>query len=279
MVPPCMSEAGNDTAGTAFTVLTYNVHSCIGMDRRLDVRRIADVIAESRADIVLLQELDVGRARTGGTDQAAEIAAHLSMDPHFHPALHLDEEKYGDAILTALPSRHIRSAALPSIGEPRGAIWVEVTVGERTVQVVNTHLGLRRRERMTQTLELLGENWLAHPAHVAVPKIFGGDLNALPSSAVFAAFRERFPVPSTGAHARPTFPARFPFLRLDHLFCSVGVELVEMKVLATPLARIASDHLPLLGRFRLAAAEPLEGTFHRHRDFRAAEPSTSAGRP
>ena len=55
-------------------ILTYNVHRCVGTDRRLDVGRVAEVIAAQAPDIVALQELDVGRARTGGVDQAHEIA-------------------------------------------------------------------------------------------------------------------------------------------------------------------------------------------------------------
>lgn len=250
-----MSEYGPESPNPAiFTLLTYNVHSCVGVDRRLDSQRIADVIAESGADIVLLQELDVGRARTKGVDQAGEIAALLRMDPHFHPALHVEEEKYGDAILTALPSRHIRSAALPSIGEPRGALWVEVTVGGRPLHIFNTHLGLRRGERMLQAIELLGENWLGHPDYVRAPKIFGGDLNAVPSSAVFQLFRSELGTEVRKGRLRPTFPSRFPVLRLDHLFFTPGLELMEMRVLATPLARVASDHLPLLAQFRWTEA-------------------------
>lgn len=244
-----MSQPANSPEQT-FTVLTYNVRSCIGTDRRLDVKRVADVIAESAADIVLLQELDVGRKRTGGVDQAGEIAAFLEMDPHFHPALHLEEEKYGDAILTRLPSRHIRSAGLPSLGEPRGAIWVEVTVSGRPVNIVNTHLGLRRRERMAQTLELLGEGWLGHPEYATVPAIFGGDLNAVPSSSVFRLLRSRLGIEACKGRLQPTFPSRFPLLRLDHFFANAHVEIMDIAVLSTPLAREASDHLPLLGTFR-----------------------------
>ena len=84
-------------------LLTYNVHRCVGVDRQLDVARIAGVIADLEPDIVCLQELDVGRARTGGVDQAHAIAERLDMSFHFHPAMRVEEELYGDAILTRLP--------------------------------------------------------------------------------------------------------------------------------------------------------------------------------
>ena len=137
-------------------VLTYNVHSCVGTDRKLDPARIADVIASCEPDIVGLQELDVGRQRTGAVDQADTIASFLKMKALFHPAVHKAEEKYGDAILTALPMRTCKTGGLPSIGEPRGAAWTEILVDGTPIHVFNTHLGLRRRERMAQVAALLG---------------------------------------------------------------------------------------------------------------------------
>ena len=86
-------------------VMTYNVHRCVGVDKRLDLERVAEVIAAARPDVVALQELDVGRRRTKGVDQAHGLAELLGMRSHFNAALHVEEERYGDAILTALPER------------------------------------------------------------------------------------------------------------------------------------------------------------------------------
>ena len=128
-------------------ILTYNVHRCLGTDRRLDVGRIADVIAARQPDIVALQEVDVGRARSGGVDQAHAIAERLGMAFRFHAALTVEEERYGSAILTALPERLIKAGPLPGYPrlpglEPRGALWVAVDVDGVELQVINTHLGL-----------------------------------------------------------------------------------------------------------------------------------------
>src|SRR5689334_7943311 len=107
-------------------IMTYNVHRCVGVDRRLDLDRIVGLIAEFEPDVVCLQELDVGRARTHGMDQAHEIAERLQMKFHFNAALRVEEELYGDAILTAHPERLVHVGALPTLGgvpglEPRGA--------------------------------------------------------------------------------------------------------------------------------------------------------------
>src|SRR5690606_37572659 len=145
------------------------------------------VIASCQADIVALQELDVGRLRTGGVDQAQAIAAHLSLTSHFHPALHLTEEKYGDAILTALPSRLVRAGPLPSAGEPRGALWVAVDVGGVELNVFNTHFGLRRGERALQAATLLGPDWMGSAECRDAPCVLLGDFNAMPSSPTYRA--------------------------------------------------------------------------------------------
>lgn len=228
-------------------LMTYNVHSCRGTDFRCDPARIAEVIARHEPDIVALQELDVGRRRTGGADQAQAIAMHLRMKSHFHPALNVAEELYGDAVLTPLPSRLVKAGPLPSIGEPRGALWVSVDVGGLWLDVFNTHLGLRRRERIKQARTLLGPSWLGHPSLAGKPAILMGDFNAGPRSAPFRLFTKSLVEVQdlSPARPRPTFPSLIPMLRIDHIFLR-GLDASDPEVIDHRLARRASDHLPLM---------------------------------
>lgn len=246
---PC-DQPSRDEATAEIRILTYNVHGCIGTDRRLDPRRIADVIAACDPDIVALQELDVGRRRSGWTDQAVIIAGYLAMDSHFHAALHLEEEEYGDAILSRFPSRLLKAAALPSIGEPRGALAVSITVQGVQIVVVNTHLGLRRRERVRQVEELLGPAWLGHPQIKHRPAILMGDFNAVPNSIAYRRLAQHLVEVQAGSSHRDkvTFPSRLPFLRLDHIFLHNGLAVLGAEVVRKGLARQASDHLPVLAR-------------------------------
>ncbi|QFY63440.1 EEP domain-containing protein (plasmid) [Rhizobium grahamii] len=229
-------------------VLTYNVHSCVGTDRRLDLSRIAEVIANTGAHIVALQELDVGRLRTGGVDQARQIASELRMDAHFHPALTVAEERYGDAILSALPMRLLKAGPLPSVGETRGALLVEIEVSGQKMIVLNTHLGLRAGERVTQVATLLGDDWLGNTDLAESPVIVCGDFNAVPSSTAYKMLARRFidarSVP--GTRQRATYPSRMPFLRIDHVFVSEGIKVRTVNVANGARERRASDHLPLL---------------------------------
>lgn len=245
---PSPSTARLTPARHRLKILSYNVHSCIGTDRRLDPARVAEVIAALEPDIIGLQELDVGRSRTGSIDQAHTIASLLQMEFHFHAALNVAEERYGDAILTALPARMIKGAGLPSHGEQRGAVWVEIDVGEHRLQVFNTHLGLLGGDRMRQIGEILGASWMGAPECQDKPKILIGDLNAIPVTKTYKAVAGQMadaPLLS-GTKPRATFPSRFPLLRIDHVFVSSEITPVATQVVSTPLSRQASDHLPLL---------------------------------
>jgi len=243
-----MTTTSPDTAFRRLRILTYNIHSCRGTDGRSDPARIAETIARCEPDIIALQEVDVGRKRTGGVDQAQMVAAHLKLASYFHPALHLETEQYGDAILTGLPTKVIHAAPLPSIGEPRGAIWVAVDLGGATLNVFNTHLGLRRRERIRQVTSLVGPEWLGNAGCRDAPTILLGDFNAVPSSMPYKmlARHGQDALAHAGVRVRPTFPSRLPLLRLDHIFVSGGVKAVHAEVVADRKTRTASDHLPLL---------------------------------
>lgn len=235
-----------------FRLLTYNVHRCLGMDRRHSPARIAAVIASCKPDIVALQELDVGRVRSGGVDQARIIATELGMALHFHPALKLADELYGDAILAAAPMRLVRTGALPGPNrrreaEPRGALWAQIEIDGRRIDVINTHLGLNARERVLQMQELLGKDWLG--AAGGGPLILTGDFNAVPRSRPYRLAAGHLGDAQRLAGSRrpaPTFPSRLPVLPLDHIFVSAGVNVVRTEALRTPETRLASDHLPLM---------------------------------
>src|SRR5687767_11053687 len=80
-------------------IMTSNVHRCLGADGAISPARIAEVIVRYQPDVVALQELDVGRARTGHADQPEMIARAVQMRHEFFPAIEAAHERYGDAIL------------------------------------------------------------------------------------------------------------------------------------------------------------------------------------
>ena len=269
-----MQALGRDTDGRSpelqttssrvesIRLMTYNVHSCLGLDRRLAARRRARVIMQSRPDIVALQELDVGRSRTGDVDQVQQIAQALEMEFHFHPALKVEKEQYGNAILSRFPMSRVCTDVLPggpgkSEREPRGAIQVAVDVDGLELQVINTHLGLSRQERLEQIRALLGPEWLANE-DCTDPAILCGDFNAGPTSAVYRQIVQQMnDVQRMNSEDRPrnTWSSTWPVRRIDHVFSRGNVSVDAVEVPRNGLARVASDHLPLLVELRVTSDE------------------------
>lgn len=242
-------------AESRLRVATYNVHGCVGIDGRRSEERIAEAIAALDVDIIGLQELDLNRRRSAGTDQAGLIADRLGWSRFFHPAMRREEEQYGDAILSRHPMRLRRAEILPCPApfycrETRAALWVDVSAPGGPVHVFNTHFGLGRRERRLQAQLLAGEAWLGRvPADEAV--ILVGDFNGPPGSPphrlLAAALRD------ARNFVRPppllrSYPSAFPVVGLDHIFVNR-----RFRVEAVETARFAwrySDHLPVVATLR-----------------------------
>lgn len=238
--------------GLQLRVITYNVRRCQGRDGRISCDRIADVLAELDPDIVALQELDVGRPRSGAEDQPRRIAERLGMEHVFHASMQIDGGYYGNATLSRFPLEMRSAMALPKLspggaGEIRSALWVSLEVCGQQVQVVNTHLGLRRRERALQISRLLGPEWLGSPECTGAV-IFCGDLNSLPGSRVYRQILQVLDdacLQVPGSRPARTFTSRFPLFRIDHVFVAPACRVLACHVPRAGLAALASDHLPL----------------------------------
>src|SRR5262245_54213787 len=105
--------------------MTYNIHRGRGVDWKVDLGRIAEVIASYGPDVVALQEVDIGRKGSYRKDQADELAKRLGMEMVFAPNMEWsDSERYGLATLTKLPLRQARQIKLPLRydSEPRSSL-------------------------------------------------------------------------------------------------------------------------------------------------------------
>jgi endonuclease/exonuclease/phosphatase family metal-dependent hydrolase len=245
-------------------ILTYNVHRWLGTDRKTDPGRTAAVIAACEADVVALQEVRLGTRRWGEPDQAEAVARVLGMDMHFQPTVRIMGEQFGLAILTGLSAKRVKGGPLPmltrkAVPEVRSALWVSVEAGGEKLQVVNTHLSLLSdRERLAQADALIGEDWLG-AAEGRGPAVLVGDLNAGPRSKAYKHLASRMrdvqlcaPVPCN----LNTFHTRLPIRRIDHVFVSEGIRVANVEAIRTPLARVASDHVPLVADLRLGVPAP-----------------------
>jgi len=227
-------------------IATWNIHGGIGTDGRYAPKRIVDVLAEIDADIVALQEV-------ASTQAHENFLRDLERATQCHLAAGLLRQRRGDDFGNAVLSRHrlqsIKHLDL-TVGdyEPRGALDVCIDVNLRTpLRVIGTHLGLRPGERREQVRRIIAAVERDSPH----PTLLMGDLNewflwGRSLRWLHAHFRETPPAPAT-------FPARRPLFALDRIWVSPTGSVKRLARHATRLARVASDHLPLIAEVTLSS--------------------------
>jgi endonuclease/exonuclease/phosphatase family metal-dependent hydrolase len=220
-----------------FTVASYNIHKAEGLDGRVDLGRIARVLREVDADVVGIQEVY--------GPQAEVLAGDLGMGLAMGPTRLRGGVAYGNAVLSRLIIRraHVFDLTRPA-REPRGGLRVDMTVAGRTVHLFNVHFGLTLRERAEQVTLLLRE----HAARgLEGPRVVIGDLNEwFPGSVGRALGRELH-----GPRIRRTHPAPIPLFPLDRIYWDRELHADGFHVHRSRLARVASDHLPVVARLRV----------------------------
>ncbi|QHQ35542.1 endonuclease/exonuclease/phosphatase family protein [Algicella marina] len=206
---------------------SYNIRKAVGLDWKRDPERIADVLAELDADVVVLQEADrrIG-ARAGvlplpRLDAMGYVIADISVRP-------LSHGWHGNVILirTPMSADQPRRVELPAV-EPRGAVAAKIApVG---ITVIGVHLGLTPGMRRQQLAHLV--------ASAEGPTVIAGDFNERKADL-------QLPL---GEVVTPglTFHSSWPRAALDR-FILFGVTASSARVHVSALARKASDHLPVV---------------------------------
>jgi endonuclease/exonuclease/phosphatase family metal-dependent hydrolase len=238
------AAAGDQPAKRTLRVLTYNIHHGEGTDGKLDLPRIAKVIADAKPDLVAVQEVDVRTKRTGGVDQAAELAKLTGLHGRFGKAIDFQGGEYGQVVLSKFPIREFKVHELP--GEPnretRVAVAAEVRVGDAgpTLLFVSTHLDHQkddlRRKQAARLDELFGTE--------KRPVVLAGDLNATPDSKPLELLAKNWKSAEAGKPLL-TIPVEKPARQIDFVLHRPAdkFRVVEARVLDEA---VASDHRPLL---------------------------------
>jgi endonuclease/exonuclease/phosphatase family metal-dependent hydrolase len=229
------------------TIASYNIHRCIGTDAIYRPGRIVDVIREMDADIVALQEVDAHLMHKEGhqLDYIAQATGYHSV---IGGTMLSEGAEYGNAILSRVP---ILSSTKHEITvapwEPRGLLAVDVEIHGQRVKMGCTHLGLRYGERRRQVRAIL-EAFVSDNDPELIT-VLAGDFNDwLPGIGPTRSLERHF-------HHTPgirTYPSWMPLLALDRIFVGRPRVLLRTEVFGTPLARRASDHLPVKAYFKLA---------------------------
>lgn len=254
-------------------VASYNLLHGISLPARgaVDLDAAADAIAGLGADVVALQEVDRGLARTDRVDQTGALAARTGLHGLFAPALLGDPDRawttvgdedpgtagYGVGLLSRVPLVAPRRIALPGGGagarapgagsrnpgwdrEPRVALCGLLRVGEHLLTVATAHLSYlpwRGLAQLATVLRAVGSGTDAD-----APAVLLGDLN-LPAWPVRALLRDGW----RHAGGQPTYPSWRPRVQVDQLLVRGRVRVRD--VTAGP--RATSDHLPLVATVEL----------------------------
>ena len=251
--PPLPAGSGD------LRVASYNLHKCVGADRRFDPLRSTAVIAELGADVVALQEVDKRFGRRSGLLDMAVLQRETGLVP-----LQASDEPgghgwHGNALLVrpGVPAR-LRRLALPG-AEPRGALVAELDLPTGPLRVVAAHLGLLRQCRRRQAAHILAALAADDPlGGEAMPTLLLGDLNEWRPGAR-SSLRAFAPLFGTVEPGPPSFPARLPIFALDRILGWPQGLVGGVSAHDSPLARIASDHLPLTAWLRLGEGARASG--------------------
>jgi endonuclease/exonuclease/phosphatase family metal-dependent hydrolase len=231
---------------TPLVVASYNIHRGVGLDRKRDLDRIAAVIAEMNPDVVGLQEV-VRENGVAHADQAVYLSAALGMQVVMGETRRFGSGTYGNAVLTRLPVLSSVRCDLSCDGrEPRGCLRVDLDLDHTAVHLFNCHFGLAFHERRAQLKLLAG---FLQAADCEGPRLLVGDFNEWHRGPVTRGLRREFSSPMR--RMRRTHPALFPLFRLDRIYWDVELQGEEFHVHRSRLARVASDHLPVVARLRV----------------------------
>lgn len=214
-------------------IVSWNIHSCRGLDGRVSVDRVAETIRDFSPDVVGLNEV----RRTPLLNQPRRLVDALGMPALFQRNLVVPGLRFGNAIMSRGRIRGITNVPLPDAREPRGLLLAQLELDGAEFTFGVTHLGLSSAVRRVQKARILE----ALPA--AEPLILVGDFNEGPET--LGRLGERLSL----APAKPSFPAGAPSRAIDFVFHSEHWRVQQVDVPPT----LASDHRPVVADLTLIA--------------------------
>ena len=225
------------------TVASYNIHIGIGRDGQFAPQRTASVLQELHADIIALQEVQLG---SPGFNMFEYLRTGTGLRGVARPTLvHPIHGDYGNALLTRHRVKTVQTVDLAVAGhEPRSALDVILDCDGAPLRILATHLGLHPGERRTQVRRLLDA---IDATAVDAPTVLAGDVNEwFLWGRPLRWLHEHF----SATPAPRTFPAGRPMFALDRIWVRPRSYLREVRAHASELSRLASDHLPIVAQLR-----------------------------
>lgn len=235
-------------------VVTYNVHRCRGLDRRVRPARIVEVLREIDADIIALQEVLSLQGATREKDQARFISEELEMTCALGGTRLHKGAMYGNVVLSRLPLLETKNYDISVRGrEERGCMRADISAnGSGLLHVFNVHLGTAFVERRHQGRKLVNEAILNND-ELSGARIMLGDFNEWTRGLTTRLLASHLTSADIRAHLKRsrTYPWVLPLMHLDHIYFDDSLDLERMTLHKSRAALVASDHLPLVADFRI----------------------------
>lgn len=216
-------------------ILSYNIHNCIGMDKKTDYERITNVIRQTSPDIVALQELDSITARNKGVYVLDELKKATGMQGIYASAIPFQNGSYGIGILSKETPIKYEILPMPGREEKRTLIIAEY----KDFVFCATHQSLTLEDQK-QSIPLI----LNALKGIEKPIFLAGDMNSRPSDEPQQMLAKQFiTLNDTNTY---TFPADKPDRCIDYIYAysqnGYQFKVQKRKVINEP---IASDHRPV----------------------------------
>lgn len=236
------------------TVLSYNIHHAEGVDGKLDVERIANIIKSVTPDLVALQEVDRKTKRVKNMDQPMELSLQTGMDIVFGKTIDYQGGEYGIAVLSRLPIDAYEVYPLPSPvqREPRALLELKLNLPEgypSPLYFYCTHLDHVREDvnriaavnHISEIVQKIGD----------APALLAGDINDVRGSTTLDLLTQDWEIAGEEMY---TIPVGKPQRQIDFIFSRPEGRwrVVDVRVLDE---KTASDHRPILAELEFLPSE------------------------
>lgn len=223
-------------------VLSFNIHHGNPPSEKesvVNLDTIAQIIKNSNADLVGLQEIDVNLGRSYNEDQAKRLAELTGMHYIFSKGIDLEKGEYGTAILSKHPIERVEKHFLPSPveSERRSLSIIEVRINNKKILFANTHLDLKDKNKIAQAKFITSRF-----KNEKLPTILVGDLNSEPTDPAIKELGMLFT--KTTSQNGLTFPQDKPNTEIDYIMVNTSShpKFFNHRVLEE---KYSSDHRPL----------------------------------
>jgi endonuclease/exonuclease/phosphatase family metal-dependent hydrolase len=218
-------------------IMTYNMHRGIGKNGRLDLNAIADVIQNSGAGIIALQEVERHSIRTVFQDQIKQLSVNTDMNYAYGKSINVLNGEYGNGLLSKYPIEEYKVYDLPSFSEQRTVLRAVINIGSHQLAVYNAHLGLKVAEQKDQ-IDFIMQMMEAE----TMDYILMGDMNSKSDKLTLITDSMKDCAKGSEKLQQSTFDEKDVKERIDYIFVSSDIEVTNYDVLISE----ASDHYPVV---------------------------------